>query len=166
VFEELVCVLTLLIALQGRASAALSGSFTCLGSTTFGTVVPAKNSTISTLSELMHLNLTVGATPGTLTVNFFGEVCKFTLSTLTLSVDATGQGTMTFSFNPNISDLDKDYACGSNLFGRTSTITEHYIITTAASNTKFYFVGGDDFITPTTTDNGDFFTPSGVCEKQ
>lgn len=159
--------LTLLTVLRGQASAALSGSFTCLGSTTFGSVVPAnKSSTISTLSELIHLNLALGASPGTLTVNFVGEVCKFTLSAFTVSVDATGQGTMTLSFNPNIEDIDKDYACGSGLFGRTTLITEHYIITTAASNTKFYFIGSDDFITPSSGDNGDFFTPSGVCDKQ
>src|SRR5215469_2085365 len=127
-FTGLLCLLILLVSLCGQASAALSGSYTCLGSTTFGTVVPSKNSTISTLSELIHLNLNLGTSPGTLTVNFFGEVCKFTLNTLTLSVDGTGQGTMTFSFNPNVNDLDKDYACGSNLFGRSATITEHYVI--------------------------------------
>ncbi len=171
-FAALLFVLVLVMCAPGRALA-LSGGFSCLGTFSLGVNVGTSTApqwrTVP-FSELIHLNIAAaGGPPGTLTVNWFGEVCTFNITSLVVAVNATGQGTMSIGFNPNIGDQDKDagYNCGLTNWGRNTPIIEHYLISTANSSTKFFFIGSDDFITPpTSSDNGDFFSVSGECDHQ
>ena len=167
--------LTLLVGVTGQALA-LTGSFSCLGKNTFSVNVgtaAAPQWVTAQITELMHLN--VGATSGfgTISMSYAGEVCNFTVTALTMTLNATGQGTLSLSFNANVTDADRDpnYNCGLVLFGRTPTgpttpITENYLVTTAATNTKFFFMGNDDFIVGGTGDKGDFVSLGGECDHQ
>lgn len=166
----LLAALVLPMSLPRQAWAGLTGSWSCFGSTTFSLqqTLPSKQVVANTFAytELIHLgSLNVdGFAAGLLFYNFNTEVCKIPVTAI-LAVDATGVGTMKLTLTPNGNDLDNDYKC-SNVFARSTKLTENYIITTAGGGKKFFFIGGDDSITPSSNDNGDFFVPAGVCEQQ
>jgi hypothetical protein len=163
-----IAVLTLLIGTPGRA-AALTGKFSCLGSTIFG-VTFAKGGPVfpEILTELITLNLSPAGARGNLVVGYIGEVCNFTLSAVSVTTTASGQGTLKLTFNPNIGDVDKDpkYKCGQQIYGRTTTVTQNYLISVFNLGKGFFFHGNDDFLSPNAGDNADFFTPSGQCIQQ
>jgi hypothetical protein len=167
----LVAALVLSMSLPRQASAGLTGSWSCFGSTTFSLqqTLPSKQVVANTFaySELIHLGAlnTDGFATGLLFYNFNNEVCKIPVTAI-ISVDATGVGTMRLTFTPNGSDLDSDFKC-SSVFPSATKITETYVITTALAGKKFYFIGSDDSIAPTAIkDGGDFFVPAGTCEQQ
>jgi hypothetical protein len=161
-----------LVAVAGapRPAAALTGRWSCLGSTSFG-VIFTKGGPVfpEVLTELITLNFSTPGTPlGNLVVGYIGEVCNFPLTAVTSTSNAIGQGTLTLTFNPNIPDVDRDsnYNCGSAIYGRTTTITQRYLISSFNGGKGFFFNGNDEFITPGSADNADFFTPSGQCIQQ
>ncbi len=170
VLAGLLAALILSMSLPRQASAGLTGSWSCFGSTTFSLqqTLPSKQVVANTFaySELIHLGAlnTDGFATGLLFYNFSTEVCKIPVTAL-ISVDATGVGTMKLTLTPNGSDLDKDFKC-SSAFASANTITETYIITTAEGGKKFFFIGSDDSITPSTKDSGDIFLPAGTCDQQ
>ena len=150
-------------------SAALTGNWGCLGTTTFSFV--AKGTTQpQTITQSQMMRLVVSSTGTVSATILFGEsgaeICQFA-ATGSISVNALGFGVLSLTFNPNVPDEDKDtsFNCGA-FYGRTTTITESFHIVTVTAGTQFKFIGKDDFFTPETNDSGDFFAASGQCLLQ
>jgi hypothetical protein len=173
-FLQLFCSLILLLSLAGQASA-LSGNWGCLGNITFSQIPRgAIQPTTITISQLMRLSAnTNGTILSSSSTIFYGqsgqEICKFPVSG-TLTTDATGIGSLTLTFNANISDEDNDLITGFNcsgtfFLGRTA-ITENFHIVSVKSNTQFYFLGRDDFFSPALSDTSDFPAVTGECTLQ
>ena len=157
----------LLMSLRGEAAAALTGNWGCLGTVTFSFANGQAQQTIPN-QQLMQLSISPAA-PGVVSGTvFFGlagaEVCDFAAKG-TITVNASGVGLLALTFSTNIEDEDKDLNCTSFFNGRTS-VTETFHIVAVKSNTQFYFFGKDDFLTPSTADNGDFLSTTGECTQQ
>ena len=164
----LVLALGILLILPGRAAAALSGGWGCLGQFTFGFNNGAAVNFVATYVDQMQLN--VNSSNGVSGTMFFGngEVCDFPVVG-SIAPGTNGIGTLTLSFvvAANKKDEDNDLLC-SQFFGRTGQFTAHFRIVTTNGNTKFSFFGKDDFFTivGAPSDSGDFNTISGYCDHQ
>ena len=155
--------------LPGRASAALSGNFGCLGNVVFSFLNSSNQQQTITNSQMMRLAISPTGS-GTVTANIFfflsgAEICHYPKATGTISVDPTGVGVLKLTFAPAVSDEDGDFAC-SLLFPGRSSVTENFHIVATKGNSEFFLLGKDDFITPSTKDNGDYFAVTGECKQQ
>jgi len=169
-WSSLVVFLILLVVPATARGATLQGGWACLWHlSTLGQ--SGSSSAIFNFNQLTQLTVNgTGSVSGTL---FFsrsfgapGEVCDLPVTGGSLSVGANGVGNLSVAFTVSSAakDEDKDLSC--SMLGVTGSQTENYRFVAASSNTKLYFIGTDDFFTPSTTDSGDFPSISGVCERQ
>jgi hypothetical protein len=107
-----------------------------------------------------------GAANGTFTIGGSAEVCTFAI-TATVAANPAGQGKMTLSFpTPGVRDIDKDVTnCGQFFFGESGPFTANYLISSVIASKKFFFLGSDDFVSPNSRDNRDFFSVKGECDQ-
>jgi len=125
------------------------------------------NSVSNDFSQLMQLRTNKKGTvlSGSMSLNSFGEVCKFTLASGTYTIDkTTGAGTLTLTWTFS-SGSDGDEAFCSTTFG---TFTEHFAFVLEASGKLLDIAMLDPGFTGTAftgSDPGDFFK-FGSCTKQ
>jgi hypothetical protein len=172
-FEFIVSSLLFMLILQGQASAAgLTGSWDCLGSVIFSgqQTLSSGQVVVNTFQEnqLIHLGPfnADGVANGTFSISGGAEICTFAI-TATAAPNPAGQGKMTLSFpTPGVPDIDKDVTnCGQFFFGESGPFTANYLISSVIGSKKFFFLGSDDFLSPSTRDNRDYFSQKGECDQ-
>jgi hypothetical protein len=157
--------LAAILVLPVAASAGLVGSYVCSGNVTFS-FVPTGSTQPQTVTESEVLQLDVDGTTGNVSGTLFfndGETCVLPI-TGSSSVGTKGIGNLSVTFQANAKDEDGDFACGLFYGAMQGTITQNFHIVLALQG--FYFIGRDDFISPNSSDNSDFFASSGVCDPQ
>ena len=153
----------------GSATAALSGTWGCLGTVTFS-FIPTGKTQPQTLTEslLIRLAFSPSAANVVSAVGFFGtggvEVCRFAAAG-SVAVAANGVGLLTLRIGDSVEE-DNDFSCLALIGATASPVTLNFHLVTVKGNTQFYFMGKDDFLTPPSPDKGDVFAESGECTQQ
>ena len=166
----LLSTVVLFSSLPGRSSAAPSRNFGCLGNITYSYSNTSNQQQTITESQMMRLAISPTGTGGATADIFFflsgAEICHFPTAKGTISVGATGVGLLTLTFDPRVMDEDKDFSCSLFFPPGLTSVTENFHIVATKGNSQFFFLGKDDFITPSTKDNGDYFAVTGECKQQ